>query len=125
MGVSYLFDSNVIIQYVGNLYPQSVLENLDKVVDKQFTISVISKIEVLGFAGSEREMTLLNNFVNQASIIPLTEGIVDRVIELRKHYKIKIPDAIIGATALQFGHVLVTGNISDFSKIQGLVCINP
>ncbi|HAL83190.1 MAG TPA: hypothetical protein DCO83_13965 [Mucilaginibacter sp.] len=46
-------------------------------------------------------------------------------IELRKKYKIKLPDALIAATALHYRLILITRNISDFNKIAGLKIINP
>ena len=50
---------------------------------------------------------------------------VDLTIALRKEYKIKLPDAIIAATALANDLTIVTNNIKDFSNISGLQLINP
>lgn len=46
-------------------------------------------------------------------------------IEIRKKYKIKLPDAIIAGTALTYSLTLVTRNTKDFDKIEGLSVINP
>jgi len=46
-------------------------------------------------------------------------------IELRKEYKIKLPDALIAAPALHYRLGLITRNTFDFKKIDGLEVINP
>jgi len=50
---------------------------------------------------------------------------VERTIKLCKQIKIKLPDAIIAATALCESFTLVTRNISDFIKIPDLILLNP
>ena len=50
---------------------------------------------------------------------------VKRTIELCKQNKIKLPDAIIAATALTEGFTLVTRNTGDFKKIPKLDILNP
>ncbi|MEK7257684.1 MAG: PIN domain-containing protein [Bacteroidota bacterium] len=47
-------------------------------------------------------------------------------MEIRRQFKsIKLPDAIIAATALTHQLTLLTRNVSDFSKIPGLTVVNP
>lgn len=55
----------------------------------------------------------------------MDDTIVDKTIEVRSLYKIKLPDAVIAATALQNGLVLVSHNAKDFKYIQGLEVIDP
>jgi predicted nucleic acid-binding protein len=50
---------------------------------------------------------------------------VSRTIEIRKAYRIKLPDAIIAATALVNDYTLVSRNLGDFEKIEGLTVIDP
>jgi predicted nucleic acid-binding protein len=112
MGLNYLMDSNTAIQYVGNSYPKPVLTKLDAIVDAELLLSVITKIEVLGFNGEPKEMKKLEDFISMATIFQLTEEIVEKTIHLRKRYKIKIPDAIIAATAILTKSTLVTRNFN-------------
>ena len=44
---------------------------------------------------------------------------------IRLQYKIKLPDAIIAATALEYALKLVTRNVADFNSIEGLNVVNP
>jgi predicted nucleic acid-binding protein len=48
-----------------------------------------------------------------------------KTAEIRKKYNIKLPDAIIAATAIVYGLKLVTRNEKDFAQIKGLNIINP
>lgn len=48
-----------------------------------------------------------------------------QTIEVRKNYRIKLPDAIIAATAMVHGFTLVSRNDADFGKITGLKYWNP
>ncbi len=121
----YLADSNTIIDYVGNKMPDSALLVLDGYFNDNLTISIISKIEVLGFNGEEDELKRLADFIALASIIFVDDAIADKTIELRKAYRIKLPDAIIAATALVYGLVLITHNTDDFKNIDVLTCIDP
>jgi predicted nucleic acid-binding protein len=50
---------------------------------------------------------------------------VNKTIAIRKSKTIKLPDAIIAATALTYSLILVTSNTSDFKNIQGLNVIDP
>lgn len=53
------------------------------------------------------------------------KDIIDTCVELRKENAIKLPDAIIAATALSRKLVIVTRNISDFKGINNLEVLNP
>ncbi len=121
----YLADSNTIIDYVGNKMPDTALLVLDGYFDDNLSISIVSKIEVLGFNGEEDELKSLADFIALASIVFVDDTIADKTIELRKAYRIKLPDAIIAATALIYGLVLITRNTDDFINIDGLTCIDP
>ena len=74
---------------------------------------------------SKQDARLMEEFVDTASVISLTDTIANKTIELRKNQKIKLPDAVIAATALTNDLVLISRNLSDFSKIAGLAVLNP
>lgn len=121
----YLIDTNVVIDFLGNKIPSSGSIFLNSIVDNVPIVSVITKIELLGFNTSPEHYALLNNFINDSSVLGLSNNVVDKCIDIRKRYKTKLPDAIIAATALTFDLVLVTRNVDDFKNIPGLQVINP
>jgi predicted nucleic acid-binding protein len=51
--------------------------------------------------------------------------VVKTTIDICKQSRIKLPDAIIAATALSSNLTLLTRNVSDFKHIQGLTVVNP
>jgi predicted nucleic acid-binding protein len=51
--------------------------------------------------------------------------VIAKTIELRKKYRIKLPDAIIAATAIVHELTLITRNTPDFKSINGLKLLSP
>ncbi|HEX8462541.1 MAG TPA: type II toxin-antitoxin system VapC family toxin [Segetibacter sp.] len=123
MEQQYLMDTNVVIDYLGNKLPPGgslFIDNLFPV------ISVISRIEILGWFGSTpTQLNRLNTFINNAFSFGLTENIILKTISIRQEYKIKTPDAIIAATAIVYNHILLSHNSKDFRVINGLVVLDP
>jgi len=70
-------------------------------------------------------MEILTDFIEASNVFLLTEPIVLKTIEIRKESKIKLPDAIIAATALVHQLPLVSRKTGDFKNVPGLVIINP
>ena len=63
--------------------------------------SAITRMELLGFHGiTQEEVALIKQKLDRLTYLPLTGNIEDAVIGLRQTRKIKLPDAIIAATAL-------------------------
>ncbi|MBW8333555.1 MAG: type II toxin-antitoxin system VapC family toxin [Prolixibacteraceae bacterium] len=121
----YLIDTNAVIDYLSQKLPLTGMEFMNQIIDKVPNISVISKIEVLGFNAPEQHYQLLANFMRDATILDLTNSVVDVSIDIRKKSKTKLPDAIIAATALVYDLILLSRNISDFKNIKGLKVIDP
>ncbi len=122
MGKRYLIDTNTLIEFQAKILPIKGHSFVAKTIDEEFNISVINKIEVLGYSSITKKT---KDFIALANVFELDNNIVDKTIELRKLYKIKVPDAIIAATALVNGLYLVSRNISDFKNISGLHVIDP
>lgn len=125
-GQKYLIDTNVAIEYIGESIPVGVLNKLDEIFDGHFYISVINKIELLGFAGiSKNEELKFNELIKASNVLGLSDEIIDRTIAIRKQYKIKLPDAIIIASAFENQLSLITRNTKDFDKIEGVEILSP
>jgi predicted nucleic acid-binding protein len=121
----YLIDTNAIIDYLGNRMPASGMTFMNQVIDATPAVSVITKIETLSFTAPDPHYQILLDFMNDANIFALSDAIVDLSINIRKAYKIKLPDAIIAATALAYNLTLITRNTKDFDSIDGLALVNP
>jgi predicted nucleic acid-binding protein len=126
MGQRYILDTNTVIDYVGDKLPQNSALTMDRLVNEELNISIIVKIETLGFNGEASEMEKLKDFLSLAKIFYVDDLIADKTIDLRKTYrKLKLGDAIIAATALANNLTLISRNTKDFEDISGLTCINP
>lgn len=107
---------------MGNKLPGKAQIALSQIIDNEINISVINKIELLGFSKVENDLV---DFVNCSNIYPMDNDIVDKTIEVRRQYKIKLPDAVIAATALHYSFTLITNNTTDFLNINKLKILNP
>lgn len=122
----YLIDTNVAIDYIGETLPEKSLTMVDGIIDGQFYISVINKIELLGFSGiTKNEELKFQQLIYAAVVLGLDEDIAGSTIEIRKQYKTKLPDAIIAATALVNKLIIITRNTKDFERIKRLEVLNP
>jgi predicted nucleic acid-binding protein len=122
MGSGYLIDTNTVIDFSANRLPDNSREHIAAIIDDSPKISVINKIELLGFRQVPEQIIA---FTENAFVISIDNEIVAQTITLRKQHKIKLPDAIIAATALVFDLILITNNSSDFKAIGKLELMNP
>jgi predicted nucleic acid-binding protein len=122
MGKRYLIDTNTIIDFSENRLPLNAKLFVAEVIDNEPNISIINKIELLGFSTVTPEII---EFTDSTNIINLTEDVANQTINLRKKRRIKLPDAIIAATALVHNLTLISRNSKDFDEIDGLEFINP
>ena len=60
----YLIDTNAIIDYLGQKLPSSGMEFMNQIIDNIPNVSVITKIEVLGFNTIDTHYQILFNFMN-------------------------------------------------------------
>jgi predicted nucleic acid-binding protein len=125
MGAGFLLDSDVIIGYLAGRIPAPGTASVSGIIDATPHTSVITQIEVLRFNDSPENEKTLNDFISTCIIHPLSDTVVQRTIVLCKQSKIKLPDAIIAATALTENFVLVTRNVDDFKNITGIELLNP
>jgi predicted nucleic acid-binding protein len=87
---------------------------------------VITEIELLCWKnGTEKDMKILKNFIDETKIIDLEKEIKLETIKIRKNHSIKLPDAIIAATAIVKDYSLITRNVEDFKNISNLTLQNP
>ena len=122
----YILDNNTVIYFCNGSLPERAKDFLKIEVDKGIYISVISEIETLGYhLSTEYESMINEDFINGSIIIELTRDVVEKTIAIRKIRKIKLPDAIIAATALVYDMTLISRNDDDFKRITHLKYLNP
>lgn len=59
------------------------------------------------------------------SILPVSQPVINRATLLRQQQHLTLGDALIAATALEYGLELATRNVDDFAVIAGLAVYNP
>ncbi|GGH20477.1 type II toxin-antitoxin system VapC family toxin [Mucilaginibacter phyllosphaerae] len=113
-----IFDTNILIY---------ISKNILKITDlippnSSAQLSVISYIEAIGFSfETEIAEQYMQDICASCQIITLSDLIIQETISLRKHRRIKLPDAIIYATALVQKTPLLTNNIADFKSLGNIV----
>lgn len=121
MGQQFLIDTNTLIDAQMKKLPEKGLQFLTNIINENFTISFITYIEFLGYKYTTQAT---EEFIALANVIEINKSIIDTCIALRKAQTIKLPDAVIAATALSLDCVLVTNNEKDFITIKDLEIIN-
>ena len=103
------------------------MDFINKVIkEKSFNISVITKIEFLGWnKHSPDGFEKCKQLIDAANIYYLEEDIAGKTIEIRRTAKINLADAVIAATAILNNFRLATRNIDDFKMIKEIKLINP
>ena len=117
-----LLDSNIIIYATEPGY--DAIRNF--IAQHNSVVSIISKVEVLGYHKlSARNKQKLEFIFQLLPILPLSDAVIDRAIALRQKRKTSLGDALIAGTALINNLPIVTANIKDYEWIDDLRVINP
>ncbi len=117
--VKALFDTCILIDYLNGI--QSAKDEIDLFKDK--AISTITWMEVM-VGGDKNPDIPIEQWLSQTfTTIILDQPISIKAVEIRKNNKIKLPDAIIHATAIVHDRLLITRNTKDFSESDPAVRI--
>ncbi|MGL5872744.1 MAG: type II toxin-antitoxin system VapC family toxin [Xenococcaceae cyanobacterium] len=122
-GNRYLLDTNAIVGLLqGNYRLIQLVQNADWI-----GISVISQIEFMAFSGlTPGDLQLFQQFLQRVEIINLVAEdlmLIRKIIEIRQQDRLKLPDAIVAAMAIQNSASLVTAD-RDLVKVSSLTIIN-
>ncbi|KAA5547926.1 type II toxin-antitoxin system VapC family toxin [Adhaeribacter rhizoryzae] len=117
-GNSLFVDTNILLYLISG--DETVAELLD---GKHIAISFVTELELLGYKVlAESDLKIIQELINEATIIDINAEIKRLVISLRKNYKIKLPDAIVVASALYSNLPLVTAD-KQLSQINELTML--
>ena len=122
-GNRYLLDTNAIVALLQKN------QNLIKLLQNSewIGISVISQLEFLVFTGlTEADKQLFQQFLKRVEVIDLSSqnsSLMKQIILIRQQYRLKLPDAIIAAVAIQNSAKLVTRDV-QLNRVAELTVIN-
>ncbi|MEO0808802.1 MAG: type II toxin-antitoxin system VapC family toxin [Cyanobacteria bacterium J06643_4] len=121
-GSRYLIDTNAIVVLLqGNNQLAQLLKQAS-----WLGISVISQIEFLAFPElSQADQQLFEAFLQRVEVIDLKSNdnvLISQIIEVRQRFRLKLPDAIIAAMAIQNSANIVTAD-KAFSRVDTLSVI--
>lgn len=118
----YLLDTNAVIYFFNGEESISKLINETK---GKINISFITKIELLCFEAEDAVGKEIAEFVKEIEVLLINDEIITRTIHYHKNLKLKVPDAIIAATANVRDLILVTADRSLAQKVKELTIISP
>ncbi len=120
MSGKYLLDTNAIINLLKDETANFIVRDREEV----FFVSIITEIELLCYKDLTREdEASIKELLDESCIININKKIKEETIELKKKNTIKLPDAVICASALVNHLTLVTDDDRLFN-IQGLRVIH-
>lgn len=108
-----VLDTNAILYLLGGKLAQPLPAG-------QYFISVISEIELFSYPLlDESAQERIEGFLSTVTVVGLNKEVKNLAIRLRKQHVLKLPDAIVAATALNLGASLLT-NDSRLLQLPGL-----
>ena len=114
MKIDFIADTNFLI------YVHQGNSDVENFLGYNIGISFITEVELLSYSGiTDFEEAKLKSLISDCYLIDWSVDIKEQTIQLKRKYKIKLPDAIIASTCLVHGITLVSAD-KGFSKIEGL-----
>lgn len=113
-GIDYIADTNAIVYLLaGNSCMRPFLQ-------KKLAVSVITVMELLSFPGiDENEEITIREFLKNCDVLDISETVREKTISIRRKYKLKLPDAIIAATAFENNIPLLTAD-TGFLRVTSI-----
>jgi tRNA(fMet)-specific endonuclease VapC len=121
-GERYLLDTNAVVALLrGDQALQQRLQNAEWV-----GISILSQIEFLAFPNiTQQDRQAFQRFSERVDVVGLDRAepaLIDRIVDLRQQYRVKLPDAIIAATAVERNATLITddGQLREVAAVRSI-----
>jgi predicted nucleic acid-binding protein len=115
VGMTGLLDTNVALYLLGGRMASPLPAGT-------YGVSVITEMELLAWPSlTMQEERRVRDFLGQLLICELTPSIRARAVQLRREEHLKLPDAVVCATAMEFGIGLWTNDMA-LAKVPGLIC---
>jgi predicted nucleic acid-binding protein len=110
--VKALFDTNILIDYLNGV--EAARAEIERTRDR--CISIVTLMEVLAGAHDADEEDVIDMFLRDFTVVDLTRRVARDAVEIRRTHRIRLPDAIVWASARSESAVLVTRNTKDFPR---------
>ena len=102
---SFVLDTNIALYHLGGKLQSNLPTG-------QYFVSVITEMELLSYSSlAPAEEQQIRRFLAQLQTLNFTESIKQTAINFRKQNRLKLPDAIIAATAFYLGAILLTNDL--------------
>jgi len=113
VAVRRLLDTNVVLYLLGGQLKEQLPSGT-------YFVSVITRMELLSYPSLDsRSEKQIRDFLGDVIVIGLTEEVEERAVQLRRQERLKMPDAIVAATALVLGAELLT-NDKKLQRVSGV-----
>lgn len=106
-----LLDSNILIDYLNGI--DDAKREIEQYASPM--ISAISWMEVMVGAEPDEE-EIVRGFLSRFIQVPVDHQVAERAVEIRRVTRIRLPDAIIWASAQSEEALLVSRNSRDFPE---------
>lgn len=110
--VKAVFDTNILIDYLNGVDAARVA--IERTAER--SISIITWMEVLAGAHDDAEEDVIEMFLRDFRVIDLTRSVAREAVAIRRARRIRLPDAIVWASARTESAVLMTRNTKDFPE---------
>ncbi len=122
MDERFLIDTSAYGRYLTQRLSDENRLFMRSVLTEQSVMSVVTRMELLSWIPGDKQLeTDIKEIIADSVVLPLSEEIIQQTVRLRRQHKsVKLPDAIIAATALVNGLTLLSTNDSDFEKVVSL-----
>jgi tRNA(fMet)-specific endonuclease VapC len=117
-----VFDSSALILYLNDALAEPAVALLRQaIVERSGLISAITRAEVLAWpAHTPQSLKASSAALAMFELCIVDQGTADEAARIRREYGLKLPDALIAATATLRGLPVITANVRDFERVASL-----
>jgi len=102
----YLLDTNILLYWLGDRLQNPLPQGY-------YFTSIISEIELLSYRGLDSQAEKqIRSLLSTIEVVGIDQSIKELTISLRKAYRLKLPDAVVVATASSIGAILLTNDLA-------------
>lgn len=113
--MNHVLDTNIVLSLLGD-------ELAEPLPVRPYFASTITEMELLSYPSlSQSEESAVRALLRDINVIEMDPDIKEHAIRLRRYHGLKLPDAIIAATALSLDGVLLT-NDQKMARVPDLQC---